>query len=68
MYFYLIVLKPLLLFFNYGEIRTINMIVQFFLLTAVLMGMAKKRFTPYILPFMASYLYYARGGVLSFAI
>ena len=54
---YLIVLKPLLLFFNYGEIRPINIIVQFFLLTAVLMGMAKKRFTPYILPFMASYLF-----------
>lgn len=54
---YLVFLKPLLLFFDYSEIRYINMFVQImlFALAAVLLG--KKGRGIYILPLVLSWLF-----------
>lgn len=47
---YLVVLKPLLLFWNVGEIRMLNMIVQTFLLLLLLCMVIKKYGVPHTIP------------------
>lgn len=50
---YLIVLKPLLLFFNYPEIRLLNSTLQLLLFAVVIYALTYKKKTSYILPFTA---------------
>ena len=53
---YLVVLKPLLSFFNYGTIRIINGVVQLLALIWVCVLMKRKGLTPYIIPYILCYL------------
>lgn len=53
---YLVFLKPLLLFFNYGDIRMLNMCLQTVLFAAFLLCMYRKGLKHYILPFILGYL------------
>lgn len=49
---YQVILKPLLLFFNYQEIRYLNMCLQFLLIIGIVMEMIKKKMGIYIFPYM----------------
>lgn len=49
---YQIVLKPLLLFFNYQEIRYLNMCLQFLLIIGIVIEMVKKKMGIYIFSYM----------------
>lgn len=49
---YQVILKPLLLFFNYQEIRYLNMCLQFLLLIGIVIEMVKKKMGIYIFPYM----------------
>ncbi|MCM1184221.1 MAG: hypothetical protein NC337_12690 [Roseburia sp.] len=49
---YLIFLKPLLIFFSYGDIKGINLLIQIFLLGTVIMEMAKRGMRMYIYAFL----------------
>lgn len=51
---YLIFLKPLLTFFNYGQIRALNLVIQTFLNIVVIYLMHKKSLSQYILPYIIS--------------
>jgi hypothetical protein len=53
---YMIFLKPLLMFFDYGDIRIINMFFQILVAAAFILCLMKKGFQDYILPFAAGYL------------
>lgn len=48
---YQVILKPLLIFFNYQEIRYINMFVQILFLTMIAVQLVKKRMKWMILPY-----------------
>ena len=54
---YLVFLKPLLLFFDYGEIRYINMFVQMLLFAFAAVLLSKKERGLYILPLALSWLF-----------
>ena len=54
---YLVLLKPLLLFFDYGEIRYINMFVQMLLFAFAAVLLSKKERGLYILPLALSWLF-----------
>lgn len=54
---YLILLKPLLLFFNYGDIRILNTFGQLVCLILLVLGLYKKGYREYILPFGAAFLF-----------
>lgn len=54
---YLLYLKPLLMMFNYGQIRYLIGSIQFALLTAVLYLFVKKQKENHVIPFMAAYLF-----------
>lgn len=49
---YQIILKPLLLFFNYQEIRYLNMCLEFLLIIGIVIEMVKKKMGIYIFPYM----------------
>ncbi len=49
---YQVILKPLLLFFNYQEIRYLNMCLQFLLMVGITMEMVKKKMELYIVPYL----------------
>ena len=49
---YQIILKPLLLFFNYQEIRYLNMCLQFLLIIGIVIEMVKKKMGIYIFSYM----------------
>lgn len=49
---YLVILKPLLLFFNYSEIRLLNSGLQIILFALVICAFTYKKKKPYILPFV----------------
>lgn len=49
---YQLILKPLLLFFNYQEIRYLNMCLQFLLLIGIVVEMTKRKMEIYIFPYM----------------
>ena len=51
---YLLILKPLLLFFNYHNIRIINKILESLLIMTIIYVMAKKNLNSYILPYIIS--------------
>lgn len=51
---YLIFLKPLLLVFNYAEIRYLNMFLQFFLLGWVVVLFTERGMKKYLLPFFTA--------------
>lgn len=51
---YLVILKPVLLFFSYLGIRTINKIIQTLLIVFILYLMLKRNIKKYILPFLIS--------------
>lgn len=53
---YLILLKPLLLFMNYADIRILNTFGQLVCLILLVLGFYKKGYREYILPFMAAFL------------
>lgn len=53
---YLVILKPLLLFFDVADIRMINMIVQMVLLCYILYLMIKKEYVKYIPAFITAIL------------
>lgn len=53
---YLVVLKPLLSFFNYSTIRIINGVIQLLALIWVCVLMKRKGLTPYIIPYILCYL------------
>lgn len=53
---YLIVLKPLLLFFNHTQIKILNLIIQTMLLAYIVFLMTKNNLTKYIYPFVLSVL------------
>lgn len=53
---YLVVLKPLLSFFNYSTIRIINGVIQLVALILVCVLMKRKDLTPYIIPYILCYL------------
>lgn len=54
---YLLYLKPLLLVFNYGQIRYLVGMIQFGLFAAVFALMMRKKKEKYIIPFITSYLF-----------
>ena len=54
---YLVVLKPLLLFFNYSDIRILNMFVQMFLVFLVIILMCKRNLKRYVIPFGVSIMF-----------
>jgi len=54
---YLLYVKPLLMIFNYGQIRYLLGGIQLTLLTAVLYLFVKKNKESHIVPFMAAYLF-----------
>ncbi len=54
---YLVYLKPLLMFLNYGQIRYVIGLVQFTLFAAILYLFVKKNKEKHILPFLAAYLF-----------
>lgn len=54
---YLVYLKPLLMMFNYGQIRYLIGSIQFALLTAVLYLFVNKQKENHVIPFMAAYLF-----------
>ncbi len=54
---FLIVLKPLLLFFSYSDIRMINGLMQSILLVLLLWTLAKKQLSQYILPVVLTTFY-----------
>lgn len=49
---YQVILKPLLLFFNYQEIRYLNMCLQFLLIIGITIEMVKKKMGIYVFPYM----------------
>ena len=49
---YQIILKPLLLFFNYQEIRYLNICIQAFLIIGIMVELGKRKQTKYIFPYM----------------
>lgn len=49
---YQVILKPLLLFFNYQEIRYLNMCLQLLLVIGIITEMTKKKMGIYIIPYM----------------
>lgn len=49
---YQIILKPLLLFFNYQEIRYLNMFAQALLMIGVIANMIKRKLGSFIFPYM----------------
>lgn len=51
---YLIVLKPLLVFMDYGEIRVLNLVIQTLINIAIIGLMFKKNLKQYILPYILS--------------
>lgn len=51
---YLLLLKPLLMLFNYAEIRYLNMFLQFFLLGWVVALFVERGLKKYLLPFFAA--------------
>lgn len=53
---YMIFLKPLLLFFDYGNIRIINSFFQMAVVATLILCLQKKGYTSYILPFGAAFL------------
>lgn len=53
---YVLFLRPLLLFFDYSEIRIINLTVQFSLLALLVTLMIKRKIYKYILPFLSAYI------------
>lgn len=53
---YLITLKPLLLIFNYSQIRILNLILESLLTMFVLFFMYKQGLKVYIIPYLISYL------------
>lgn len=53
---YLVYLKPLLLFMNYGQIRMFNLAVQILLAIGILLGMLRQKLHCYVLPFAVSAL------------
>lgn len=53
---YLIVLKPLLYFFNYSQIRIINTFCQILLTIVLLAMMYKRKIGLFIIPFLTSYI------------
>ena len=54
---YLLYVKPLLMVFNYGQIRYLIGAVQFAILTMVLYLFVKKCKEKHVIPFMAAYLF-----------
>ena len=54
---YLLYLKPLLLVFNYGQIRYLVGLIQFGLFVAVVALFMRKKKEQYIIPFITSYLF-----------
>lgn len=54
---YLLYIKPLLMMFNYGQIRYLISGIQFTLLAAVLYLFVKKNKEKHVIPFMAAYLF-----------
>lgn len=54
---YLLYVKPLLMMFNYGQIRYLIGGIQFTLLAAVLYLFVKKNKEKHVIPFMAAYLF-----------
>lgn len=54
---YLLYVKPLLMMFNYGQIRYLIGSIQFTLLAAVLYLFVKKNKEKHVIPFMAAYLF-----------
>lgn len=54
---YLIILKPLLLLFNWGEIQFLNQIVQTFLLIAVVVGLVKRSKEKYAVAYGIAFLF-----------
>lgn len=54
---YLIYLKPLLMLFNYGQIRYMIALVQLLLFAAVIILMIKKKKEKHVIPFAAAYLF-----------
>lgn len=54
---YLLYLKPLLMVFNYGQIRYLIGFVQMMLFAAVLYLMTKKQKEKHLLPFVTTYLF-----------
>ena len=53
---YLVILKPLLLFFDVSDIRVFNMFIQFSLLLYIIMLMIQKELKQYLLPFFVAML------------
>lgn len=53
---YLIYLKPLLLFLNYGQIRIFNLAVQLLMAVGIMIGMLRQKLHCYVLPFAVSAL------------
>ena len=53
---YLVILKPLLSFFDYSTIRIINSVVQLVALILVCVLMKRKGLAPYIIPYILCYL------------
>lgn len=51
---YLLFLKPLLLIMDYADIRILNMIVQLFLFSFLIVSMAEKGYKKYIIPLLAA--------------
>ncbi len=49
---YQLILKPLLLFFNYQEIRYINMFAQTLLIMAIVVAMGKRKLNRFIFPYL----------------
>jgi hypothetical protein len=53
---YLVVLKPLLIFFSYGRIKAINALLQLLLMIAVVYAMIKNGMEKYVIAFMLGIL------------
>ena len=53
---YIVVLKPLLLFFNYNNIRILNMFGQLMCLITLVVLLFRRGFKDYILPFAVGYI------------
>ena len=54
---YLVLLKPLLYFFNLGEIRYLNICVQMLLFSAIVMLLTAKKKVIYIIPILLGWLF-----------
>lgn len=53
---YVLLLRPLLVFFNYGQIRTINMIAHIVVLGILIFLMIRKKLGLYVIPLLSVYI------------